>query len=779
MMKDMRGKNYRITVLTSRLIRLEYSSTGQFVDGYTQLVTSRDFASPEYDVKYNGDCLEIETGDLHVYYDQKEFSPQGLKITLQKGFGIYGSTWKYGDKVRTLGGTARTLDNANGAVALEDGLLSREGYAILDDSKSAVITEDGWIRPREIDGIDIYFFGYGHDYLDCLKDFYHLCGKTPLLPRYTLGNWWSRFYPYQQDEYVSLMDRFAQEQIPIAVSVVDMDWHMTSLPEKYGSGWTGFSWNPELFPEPERFLQELHERGLHVTLNLHPADGVKGHETQYVPMAKALGVDYKNEERIPFEVTNPKFMDAYFKYLLHPLEEQGVDFWWMDWQQGTTSEIPGIDPLWMLNYLHYKDSCRNGNRGLTFSRYAGIGSHRYPVGFSGDTVNSWESLDFQPYFTATASNAGYSWWSHDIGGHMMGEKNDELATRWVQFGVFSPIMRLHSTSNPFYGKEPWNFGTDANRIMQDFMRLRHRLIPYLYTANYETSEQGIPLMQPLYYHNDCDEAYRHGNEYYFGSQLLVCPITKPQNQKTCLAKTDIYLPQGIWYDFFTHDVYEGNRTMEMYRTLDSIPVMAKAGAIIPLAEDYSRAHLHNPKYLELQVFHGADGQYTMIEDDCSDQKLQQSRYQTEFVYRCDPEESVLTMHRTGNHFPDEMNHRVYKIRIIGVSNPTAVRVNQTLRKEGIDYFYDEKLSQLLLTIQEPDCDQFEIALTLLDGQVQKPDARAEIFDRLNRMQISYDLKARIYEIVCASAPLSERMRRLHDLRIDADISGAIFELLYM
>ena len=143
-----------------------------------------------------------------------------------------------------------------------------------------------------------------------------------------------------------------------------------------------------------------------------------------------------------------------FKYLHHPNERNGVDFWWIDWQQGSNSKIEGLDPLWMLNHYHYLDNKRNGKRGLILSRYAGIGSHRYPIGFSGDSVISWDSLDFQPYFTANASNVGYGWWSHDIGGHMNGIKDDELATRWVQFGVFSPIMSclLYTSKDKLYEK---------------------------------------------------------------------------------------------------------------------------------------------------------------------------------------------------------------------------------------------------------------------------------------------------------------------------------------
>lgn len=123
-----------------------------------------------------------------------------------------------------------------------------------------------------------------------------------------------------------------------------------------------------------------------------------------------------------------------------------------------------LDPLWLLNHYHYQDSCKNAEGGVILSRYAGPGSHRYPVGFSGDTIISWNSLRFQPYFTATASNIGYSWWSHDIGGHMLGDYDEELQTRWLQFGVFSPITRLHSSRSPFNSKEPWFFQKQHLRL---------------------------------------------------------------------------------------------------------------------------------------------------------------------------------------------------------------------------------------------------------------------------------------------------------------------------
>ena len=289
---------------------------------------------------------------------------------------------------------------------------------------------------------------------------YRLTGSTPLLPRFALGNWWSRYHPYSAAEYLDLMDRFAADDVPLSVAVLDMDWHLVDIDPKYGTGWTGYTWNRDLFPDPPGVPRaSCTRRGLATSLNVHPAEGVHAHEERYAGggAAHAASIPSRSSRSHSTRPT-ARSCRRTSKQLHHPLEDEGVDFWWLDWQQGGVTRIAGLDPLWLLNHFHYLDSGRDGRRPLTFSRYAGVGSHRYPVGFSGDTVISWASLDFQPYFTATASNVGYGWWSHDIGGHFFGVKDDELATRWVQLGVYSPILRLHSSLSPFNTKEPWRFG---------------------------------------------------------------------------------------------------------------------------------------------------------------------------------------------------------------------------------------------------------------------------------------------------------------------------------
>ena len=752
----IQGDCYRFTVLTDRLIRLEYSAEGRFVDEPTKTVLCRCFPKVDFRVVDTADSLEIVTEYIHLYYDKRPFSKIGLRIELSRGYHIYGSTWNYGDPIHDLKGTARTLDGADGAIELEPGILSRSGFTVLDDSTCAFIQEDMWPVAKSWVSTDLYFFGYGHDYLGCLRDFYRLSGPTPLLPKFALGNWWSRFYRYTENSYLKLMDKFRAKGIPFSTAVIDMDWHLTQIPEKYGSGWTGYTWNPEFFPNPKRFMDKLHDRGMKITLNVHPADGVRGHEEAYLPMAKELGVDWENEDKIPFEAGNRAFMDAYFKYLHHPNEERGVDFWWLDWQQGSRGEAPGIDTLWMLNHLHFIDSGRDGRQPLTFSRYAGIGSHRYPVGFSGDTYTTWESLEFQPYFTANASNVGYSWWSHDIGGHQGGKRDDELTVRWVQLGVFSPILRLHSTSNDFYGKEPWNYSLVAENVMTDFLRLRHKLIPYLHTMNHLTHAEGLPLVQPMYYRHEDQEAYQVPNEYYFGTEMIVCPITKPADKDTLLAEFDAWLPAGDYIDFFTGTHYKGGRRMKLYRDLATLPVLVKAGGIIPMAGDWATSHLTNPAHLEVEVFNGADGSFTLWED------AEDRAATTAFTFTSGSK-AVLTAAAAGEAgvIPES---RRYTLHLRGVGKPVSVSTE--------DWSYDADSRVLTVEVTGKD---FRVEVELEDASIAAPERNAAVYDILRKAQIAYELKTRVYDAVCSGADPARILGDLYQMELDAGLMGAMVE----
>ncbi len=624
----------RISLITPRLLRTE---KGIFTDLPTQTVQNREFGDVDYSLSEHSDLITVTTDAVCFAISKKNGDVTSVFIEDT-------SSTVTGFSKDMLPGTARTLDTANGAVKLENGITSLSGASVMDDSNSLIINPDGSISPRPKCS-DRYWFAYGHDYLGQLRDFFKLTGDVPLIPKYVLGNWWSRYKAYTQEEYRALMQKFIDRQLPITVATIDMDWHWTDVIDRFGEdarsakpitkqemiyyyllqGWTGYSWNTELFPDYKELFAWLHNNGFKITLNIHPSQGVRFFEDQYKAMCERLGRDPEKKEIIPFDMTDSEFRAAYFEILHHPYEEDGVDFWWIDWQQGTKTKIPGLDPLWALNHYHSLDSARGEKRPLILSRYAGLGSHRYPLGFSGDTVCTWKSLDFQPYFTNSAANVGYTWWSHDIGGHMRGVQDDELYLRWLQYGVFSPINRLHSSNSDFMGKEPWKRSYAVCQVAEEFLRLRHKMVPFLYTANYCTHTLGEPICMPMYYRYDRPEAYETKNQFIFGGSLIVCPITRPADKRLNLAYTEAWLPEGRFTDIFNGRIYEGGKKVRFYRDIDSIPVLATEGTILPMYRDGRSNNLSLDQPLEIHIWRG-NGSFELYEDDGETNAYKEGKY---------------------------------------------------------------------------------------------------------------------------------------------------------
>jgi alpha-glucosidase (family GH31 glycosyl hydrolase) len=732
------GKNVRFTVLTSRLIRIEYSPENRFEDRASEVFWNRKQPVPRFTVDRSEQTLVIRTDHLKIEYTGggKPFSRYNLRITLN-GDDV---TWKYGDLswMHNLKGTARTLDNIDGdAVSLGEGLMSSRGWSVVDDSGSVVFLPDGWISrrfdPEETrlaeNTKDLYFFGYGNDYKGCLRDFYKVSGTVPMVPRYVLGNWWSRYWKYTEDTMTALIESFEAHDIPLSVFIIDMDWHIVE--NEYTNGWTGYTWNRKLFPDPERLIQRLHDKGLRTALNLHPADGVHPHEEMYLPMSEYLGHDTSEGECIPFDMTDPDYASAYFSFLHHPQEEIGVDFWWMDWQQGTETGMPGLDPLMWLNHLHYFDLKRSKEkRGLIFSRYGGLGSHRYPVGFSGDTIVSWESLAFQPYFTATSANVGYGWWSHDIGGHMIGTGDRELYIRWVQFGVFSPVTRVHSSKNRYNERLPWAYDCRTYRILKEYMQLRHALIPYLYTMMRRNQKEGIPLCLPMYYeHPEYDESYSVSGQYYFGKDLIAAPFTSPRDPDLRLSRQCVWLPPGGWFNFFNGDFYPGGSIYGIYGDLEEIPVFAAEGTVIPLGPESAERAAGNPSELRIIIFPGKDGSFDLYEDDGISQAYQDGEFAlTPFRVKWKDDSLHVTIGPAKGQVRCVPKYRKYNIAFRAVLKPKNHKVYLDGREVSVGGSYNRSAKEYILTIPEVIAEhKLEIILYAYDHGLIKKE-----IDVLNR-----------------------------------------------
>lgn len=684
--------NARFTVLTPELIRAEWSPDGQFEDRASHVFVNRRLPVPNCSVERADGWLTLRTDKLAVRYkeDGGRFAPDNLSITLTlDGLPV---RWKPGTQDKgNLRGTYRTLDGVSGGHPIPPGIVSRDGWVLVDDSNRLLFdkfegTDWPWVVVRDAkDAIDWYFFGYGRDYARAVHDYTRVAGRIPLPPRYAFGAWWSRYWAYSDEELRQLVKDFQGHDVPLDVLVVDMDWHL--------DGWTGYTWNPKYFPDPEGFLRWVKEQGLKVTLNLHPASGVGKHEAAFRQVAEHMGLDPDAVDNVPFDCTDPRYVEAYFKYLHHPLERQGVDFWWIDWQQGTSvkeGKVPQVDPLFWLNYLHWTDMERNPERdvkvadGVTrrlrpmmFSRWGELGSHRYQIGFSGDTYCNWESLAFQPYFTSTAANVAYPFWSHDIGGHMPGPVEPELYTRWVQWGIVNPVLRTHTTKNPQAERRIWEFPRENFRIMKDAFKLRYSLIPYIYSSARQCYDAAMPLCRPLYYEwPNMDQAYRAGDTYLFGDQMFIAPALAPANPVNGCTSMRFWLPPGEWTHWFTGATHEGPTSLVLATPLDQIPIFVRSGGVIPAQSEMPRAQARAVDPLILHVWPGKAGRTRVYEDDGLTVGYQQGECAwTPVAHEKTENRRQITIGPVEGEFPGMLKQRQYEIRLRDVWPAQAVTLN--------------------------------------------------------------------------------------------------------
>lgn len=434
-----------------------------------------------------------------------------------------------------LGGWYRALDGVDGAIDRHDGLLSRDGWYLLDDSATALLTDD-WAEPRpERDGVyrDGYLFGYGHDYERGLSELADLTGHPPLLPRWAFGNWFSRYYAYTTRDYEEdLLPTFRDERVPLDVLVIDTDW-------KSPFAWNGWNWDADLFPNPEQFLEWTAEEGLHVTLNVHPSiDESDPRFDEAVSRAGgslSTGGGFSPNSHV-WDWSDPEDAASYF-WLHRLFDQQGVDFWWLDWCcDGSYVSMDGLTGDSWINGLYADHLERRGRRGFAFSR---IGSSlqrygsaepgpwaagRYSAHFTGDTISTWDTLDFETMFTHEEGNVGVPYVTHDIGG-FNGDPSPELYGRWIQLGAFQPILRVHSN----HGRRvPWKFPQPAHDVAAEFMRLRESLVPYLYSTARTSHETGLPMARGMYLaYPEADAAYEYDHQYMLGDELLVAPVGQP------------------------------------------------------------------------------------------------------------------------------------------------------------------------------------------------------------------------------------------------------------
>ncbi len=700
--------NARFTVLTPQVIRMEWAEDGKFEDRASLTFVNRKLEVPEFRVRQTRSKVTISTSNVTLTYIKgAKFSAENLSAEILVADKKV--VWHYGDEdTQNLMGTTRTIDRYYGSQehprssrrrsSMEKGLLSRAGWSVVDDSTRHLFVpvENHWKQWAECrptgDRLDLYLFAYGHEYTKALKDYTLVAGNIPLPPKYVFGYWWSRYWQYSDNELRDLVETMRSLDIPIDVLIIDMDWHETWGLSKYNTkmdeydqrvGWTGYTWKQQLFPSPDNFLSWCHKQNLKTSLNLHPASGIQPYEEPYKRFTEAYG--WKEEGKsVPYKMSDMKWADAYFDTVLGPIEKQGIDFWWLDWQQWPNSKyVNGLSNTFWLNHIFDHHMAEKGNeRPLIYHRWGGLGSHRYQVGFSGDTYISWESLAFLPWFTATASNVGYGYWGHDIGGHYfhsedVNKVDPEMYLRWLQYGVFTPVFKTHCSKDANIERRIWQF---PNHMfdMRAAMHLRYALAPYIYNAARQTFDSGVSMCRPMYYtYPEHDLAYSMKDQYMFGDDILVAPIVAPADKVTGLATRKVWLPKGKkWFNMVSGKMYEGSdEVVDIYCTQAENPYFAEAGSIIPMYPKSVRS-LQTPNNSYILTFvPGGDGETSIYEDD-GKSKDYSTAYTTTKVTKCtNGNKVVITIAPRQGKFEGMAATNAYELRLPANYPPKSVRVN--------------------------------------------------------------------------------------------------------
>ncbi len=709
----------RFTLIDEGTLRLEYAPDGRFVDNMSFMAVIREYPAVDYKIKNSAKQVVISTAKLKLVYKKGNgpLTKDNLSISSTKAISTP-FTWTPGTPQKgNLKGTYRTLDGYDGAeyqysnpkreMPIEDGLLATDGWTLIDDSHRLLF--DGaadwdWVTERKsAEGAqDWYFMAYGHDYKGALLSYTKFAGKVPLPPRYTFGYWWSRYWSYSDQDFRDLIGNFQRLDLPLDVLVIDMDWHPISA--EAGGGWTGWDWNERLFPDYKAFLKYLDEQGVKATMNLHPADGVRPYEKKYKEFMQRLGKD--DGKTYQWLGSDKKYVKALFDTYLHDYMDEGVDFWWLDWQQWEKDRaVKDLDNVFWCNYIWFTDMERNGQkRPMLYHRWGGLGNHRYQIGFSGDSYITWKSLKFLPYFNATASNVLYGYWSHDIGGHQSKRYGTpvepQLYTRAMQMGEYMPIIRSHSTKDPSLNKEPWAFDQATQQRLTNVINGRYALVPYIYTMARKTYETGISLCRPLYYDSpEAPEAYAFKEEYMFGDDMLIAPVTEEVNTEDGYATVKVWLPEGQWLEYETGTMLQGGKTYERRFTMDEYPVYVKAGSIIPYFGKLKNLS-GTEQALTVRIFPGGEQQeFVYYEDNGEDKNYITEYAQTKLSYVREGNKLKVTIAPRKGSYKDMPARRQYKIALPCQKAPAAVMS----QGRKLPFAYDGMNLEATIDLGQVDC----------------------------------------------------------------------------
>ena len=742
------GNKFRFTILTDRLIRLEYNDKGIFEDRPTSRIIKRKFPKVNFQLSQTETILQISTSYFTLaYVKNKPFTSgkltpgNNLKITLNQTE----HSWYYGHpEARNFGGITYSLDNFEGKLKLDKGLYSTDGFAVLDDSDSYVVDEKGTFQLRDNKTIDIYVFMYRKDLGLCLKDYYSITGYPMLPSRSTFGNWWYKDYPYTNKEIENLLSKFKEEKIPI--SNILLGENSLKKDDKF------------LIEEQNINISSLRQtcNKYQVRLGLTSTPNI---------IIKEGTITYKNLLNIGLNIKG--------NYPLLPIDNQKINIYDT---VGTKSWLgQGIENIY-IDYENKKDknilallskhtfalyNLLQNKRPTIFTRNHNNAIHQEGIVYVGKTKVDWEILSILPRYFQAASNNGISYVAAPIGGYYGGIETFELYIRYIQLGVFSSILLLGCDNGKYYKREPWRWNEAESEIIKKYLTLRNKLVPYIYTEGYIYSKSGSPIIQPLYYkYPKIYDEPNYKSQYFFGRQMLVCPIIKKKNTIMNRVVQRMFIPEGTWYELESGKKYPGNKYYMSFYKDEDYPVFVREGSIIVLSNNLTT---DNPKDIEVLVFPGKNNTYQLYEDDGISNNYKNGTFTiTNYTLNCDVNKYELSIESNGNTgIPEARN---YKIRFKNAKATSIIAKSGETNLSGVGNI--EK-NDLVIDINDvPTSKKFTITIEskeAIENSMEKL-INDDIKGILEDLEIETTLKEKIDNILFNQIPVKKKRIAIRKLK---------------
>ena len=732
------GNKYRFTVLSPRLIRLEYSADGIFEDRPTALVINRSFPKVNYSITESETLIQIATEVFTLtYVKDKELKSSTLSSNIKAVINNTKIEWQLNNpEAKNLRSINFSIDSIKDKIILDKGLYSLDGFCIIDDSSNPVLDENDSFIQRKPGVKDLYLFMYNKDFEGCLSDYFTLTGYPSLIPRYALGAWWYKNDKYTTDDINNLITRFNNDNIPISIFLLGDYWHDNTN-----------NYTPVI--DLRRVSAYLNNYNIKLGVTINPKLEIKKGSNEYNIIS-----NYFNSGNFNFiPLTNDK-LGIYLNLFINNLETLGVSIFSIDYN----NPLDRIN-LWKFNHYHCGRREVINQRGLVLSRNAGIAPHRYPIIFSGKTKVNWTTLNLLPRYNLQGYNMGISFIAHPIGGYSGGVEEDELYLRYIQFACFSPIFLLASEGGKYYKREPWKWNSIIQNHIISYMNLRYKLIPYLYSESYNYHKTGHGIIKPFYY--DYPKIYDdtlYNNQYFFGRDFFVAPITNRKNTVIKRVMKKVFVPNGIWFDFLQGKQYTGNKYYSNFYRDEDYPVFVKAGAIIPMQtvvkEDI-------PTTLEVAIYPLASSEYSLYEDDGFSKNYTKGMYMiTKFNYQYEPDNYTFSISKIDG--KNLLSTRNYIIRFKNTRNITEVNINDKMIKYNC--YYDK--NDFIIKIDNQMVGR-DININIKGQNILVSSVRLineEIKEILYDLEINTTLKEKLDEILFSDLDVHKKRIKIRKLK---------------